>query len=66
MASSIEQKKKAPAILFLMMDLEEIPKWKRLKKDWIKSWISRRDEKGCFHQVFELIMLTQWFTGVVT
>ena len=58
MASSIEREKKALAILFLIMGLDEILKRKRLKKAWIRSWVSRREGKGCIRYVNSM---AYWF-----
>ena len=46
------RKKKAVAILVLLELDKEQEKNEQLRKVWARPWIARREQKGCFHQVF--------------
>jgi hypothetical protein len=38
-------------ILFILMLDEVEDSHERNRTKWVRSWIARREEKGCFHQV---------------
>jgi hypothetical protein len=46
------RKKKAVAVLVLLELDKEREKKKQSRKVWVRPWIARREQKGCFHQVF--------------
>ncbi|CAB4038159.1 Hypothetical predicted protein, partial [Paramuricea clavata] len=48
------KKKKAVAAFVLLqefLELDEIQKKKRSRKVWVRPWIARRQQRGCFHQL---------------
>ena len=62
MAPISRKKKKAIAAFILLMELLELDKKekkkkKRSRKVWVRPWIARRQQEGCFHQVFYIIFL---------
>ena len=60
MAPISRRKKKAVAAFILLtelLELDEREKKKRSRKVWVRPWIARRQQEGCFHQVFYIIFL---------
>ncbi|KXJ12009.1 hypothetical protein AC249_AIPGENE11480 [Exaiptasia diaphana] len=50
MADELYPKRAAAVFCLLEITNESIPK-KKKKKKWVRPWIARREERGCFHQL---------------
>ena len=50
-AARTATRRRKAILLILMLEEEEEESHKLNRTKWIRSWIARREEKGCFHQV---------------
>ena len=45
------RRRKALCVLIMLLEDEEEDNRKKCRTTWIKPWVARREENGCFQQV---------------